>query len=427
MTSILEVLDYDIVVNDRSIECYPAPTWISPQATSENLDTTIDLADLDFKRLPDRPFVINQELAQETNDFVFITQDQWNDPNWFLPPINWFEPFIGPLKTYMLFHMASIMKIRFETEFFLNHYPACKAYVLHDFNEDCYDMIYFDDYFKNYLPTIFINGSLGKQIWEHPEEYTMDIYLKQRYNESIESYNVIGQLNGTDPTKTIIISSLYDSWWNQGTADSAIGTAIIVAIAKYFKDNNLTPKYSLKFICFSGEECAYKGAYHYEALHQDEDILYVIDLNQLGFTQKYPELTLDIVANKPLFLDELSSIAQDTQYYARTGYTTDVVSILMINIPSNTYPFSVNRKDCNCVSFFKDGGWTLHHRNGRNYSEGDVFKYYNRTDVSLTGELILNITKHYALENSERTSNITPEMPLCIYQLLLDIIDKNRS
>jgi hypothetical protein len=398
--SLLEVLEYDIVVNGKSIECYPAPSWIQPDASKNMLDTTIDLTALQVKRLPDHPLRYQQELAQETEGFVFITQDPWNDPNGSIPLIDWLQSFLDPLKFYMLFHIASLVKIRTETEFFVKNYPQCKGYVLFDFNDECYDMIFFDSYYKNFLPTIFINGSLGKMIWEKPDDYSLDIYLKQRYNESIESYNVIGQINGTDPTKTMIISSLYDCWWNQGTADSAIGTAIVVAIGKYFMEHNLQPKYTMKFIGFSGEECDIRGAYHYESLHQDEDILYVIDLNQLGFTQNHPSLTLDIVANSWSFLDEIYTTALDTHYYARSGFTTNTKKILMKNIPSNTIAFSLNRKNSNCVSFFKDGGWLLHHRNGQNYTEGDVFKYYNASDVALTGELILNITKQLILDDS---------------------------
>ncbi len=400
VTSLLELLDYDFIINGEKIECFISPTWIHPQAKEEELTLEINEQGLSFKRLPNNPFIYNAQIAQEKQEFVFITQDQWNDPNGSLPVIDWLKPFLHPLRFYMLFHMSSLLKIREETNFFMKNYPNCKGYVLYDFNDKCYDMIYFEDYYKNFLPTIFMNGSLGKKIWENPEDYTLNMYLKQQYNNSIESYNVIGQINGTDPSKTIIISSLYDCWWNQGTADSAIGTAIVVAIAKYFKENELQPKYTMKFICFSGEECGMRGANYYEAVQRDENIIYMIDLNQLGFSQNYPTLTFDIVSNKASFLNELYSIALKTNYYERTGYETEINKVLMLGIPSNTLSFSSNRKDCNCVSLFKDGGWILHHRNGQNYTEGDVLKYYDPNDVKVTGELILNLTKALALDSS---------------------------
>lgn len=400
LSRLLEVKDYEILVNGKEIECFIAPSWIQPKVKEQDLTREIQENQLKIKRLPSHPLLYDSDLAEEKEDFVFITQDKWNDPNGKLPRIDWLKPFLHPLKFYMLFHLASLYKIRDETKFFSNHYPQCKGYILYDFNDECYDMIYFDSPYKNYLPTIFINGSLGKKIWENPDDYTMDLYLKQFYNESVESYNVIGQINGTDPSKTIIISSLYDSWWNQGTADSAIGMAIVVAIAKYFKEHDLQPRYTLKFIAFSGEECDIRGAKYYELVHKNEDVVSIIDLNQVGFTQESPPLTFDIVSNKIPFLNDIFSIAKQSNYYQRTGSETKLNKVYMNGIPSNPSPFSLNRRNCNCVSFFKDGGWILHHRNGRNYTEGDVMKYYNETDVQITSELVLNISKFVILDES---------------------------
>lgn len=411
ITRLLELINYNITVNDKHIECFVSPSWIHPDISTKDLTREIHEQQLKIKRLPSNPLIYNHDLAQETEKFVFITQDRWNDPNGSLPRIDWLKPFFHPLKFYMLFHMTSLFKIRDETRFFVKNYPNCKGYILYDFNDDCYDMIYFDEPYKNYLPAIFINGSLGKKIWEEPSEYTMNIHVQQQYNKSVESYNVLGQINGTDPSKTIILSSLYDCWWNQGTADSAIGTAMVLAIGKYFKEHDLQPKYTLKFICFSGEECDIRGANYYEAVHKDEKIVCIIDLNQIGFSQEYPPLTLDIVSNKVSFLNDLFSIALDTNYYARTNYKTDLSKVLMKNIPSNSYPFSLKRNDCNCVSFFKNGGWVLHHRSGRNHTEGDVFKYYNESDVKLTGELVLNITKAIALDHRFFESNNLKQGP----------------
>ena len=127
---------------------------------------------------------------------------------------------------------------------------------------------------------------------------TIDFYVNQQYNSSVESYNVIGTIPGQDPSKTIILSSLMDSWWNQGVADSAIGMGMMLSIAKYFKDNDITPKYNLKFIAFGGEEYGYLGAGSYQSRHESENIVGVIDLNQLGFTQSDPPLTMDLCTNK---------------------------------------------------------------------------------------------------------------------------------
>jgi hypothetical protein len=254
-------------------------------------------------------------------------------------------------------------------------------------------MIYFAEPYENVLPVLFINGTVGSSIFEESEGYTLDFALEQRYNTSIVSYNVIGEIPGGDPSKTVILSCLYDSWWCQGTADSAIGMGIVLGVAKYFKEHNITPKYTVKFIAFSGEEYDMRGAYYYEAVHTDEHIMAVIDLNQLGFTQEQPRLTLDVVGNNLCFLNTVWEVITRSKYVERTGNVTDIKKIWWPSgtLPSNAIAFALER-GCNAVCFFKDGGWLLHHRDGLQHTEGDVLKYFNWTDVSIVGELILNVT-----------------------------------
>lgn len=395
----LEVINYRLEINNSPVDCYPAPSWTGSK-TNHELNTTLTSSQALIKKRPEHPFLFNSSLAQETQPFFFFDNDQWNDPNGSLPLIDILKPYLEPLKFYMLFHIASLFRISYQTAFWSQNYPCCKGLILYDFNKDCHDMIYFGNGFKNYLPILFINGSLGKKIEKNIKTQTVDFILTQQYNTSIESYNVIGQLNGTDPSKSVIVSSLYDSWWCQGTADSAIGMGITLAIAKYFKDHDITPRYTIKFIAFCGEEYDIRGAKFYEAVHKEEEIIAVIDMNQIGFTQSFPRLTLDIVANSPLFLKQIWQIAEQTQYTKRTGNVADIKPIPWIlgSIPSNSMPFGMNRKNCNAVSFFKDGGWILHHRDGLNHTKGDVMKYFNWTDTMVTGELILNITKFVSLD-----------------------------
>jgi len=390
----LEVLDYETRIKNKKIESYIAPTWKGPRDNPSKINNNFTYNGLKVKPIPKFPFLYNPKLAKESEEFVFIDNDLWNDPNAKLPLLDPLKPFIEPLKFYMLFHMTTLYKIQFQTSFWYRFYPSCRGLILYDFNENCHDMISFPDSCKISLPVIFISGNDGNEILEDIENTTVDYSLKQRYNSSIISYNVIGEIKGKNPDKTAIVSCLYDSWWCQGTADSAIGMGILLAIAKYFKENGLIPKYTLKFIGFSGEEYMMNGAVYYESTNKDENIQYVIDLNQLGFTQEEPRLTFDVVANKLPFLNRVWSVVERSNYVKRTGNVTDIKKIYWPSgtLPSDALPFSVNRFKCKAVLFLKDGGWILHHRDGINHTEGDVFKYFNWTDVSISSEIILNVT-----------------------------------
>jgi len=422
ITNKLEVLEYNFKINNEDIESYIAPTWKGPRDKPTELDNNFSYNDLKVIPIPKYPLLYNRKLAKETDDFLFIDNDLWNDPNAKLPYLDPLKPLLDPLKFYMLFHIVTLYKIQLQTTLWYKFYPSCKGLILYDFNEDCHDMIAFTESCKISLPVIFISNRDGRKILDNIQDSRVDYHLKQRFNTSVESYNVVGEITGENPDKTIILSCLYDSWWCQGTADSAIGMGIIMAIAKYFIENNITPKYTMKFIGFSGEEYMMNGAIYYESTHKDENILYVIDLNQLGFTQEEPRLTFDIVANKLPFLNKVWDVVKRSNYVQRTNNVTDIKAIYWPSgtLPSDALPFAVNRPKCKALLFLKDGGWILHHRDGMNHTEGDAFKYFNWTDVSVTSEIILNVTKSIVLEENVVSNNLINNS-----DFLVDKISKN--
>jgi hypothetical protein len=289
--------------------------------------------------------------------------------------------------------------------------PNCVGLIRYDFNDNTYDMN------LNYaygLPVIYIT----KQDWESMEDYIgtsdclIDFTLGQEYIQPVESYNVIGQIDGTDTLKTVIIGCLYDSWWNQGTADAAIGMGILLAIAKYFDDKDITPKYNVKFVAYGGEEYGLKGAYYHEVTHRgtNPSIVTVIDLNQLGFKQSYPRERLTVISNSETLNNTVSAITGMTDYVSRTGDTADFETITTAVWPfkSDCLPFddAVDkgyRPACDIMCFIKESraknaGWVLHHRSGLSHIEGDSMKYYDPVDVSVTGEMIWNVTKHFTVD-----------------------------
>jgi hypothetical protein len=290
--------------------------------------------------------------------------------------------------------------------------PYCKGEILFDRDPDCYDMN-LQKYIA--LPTIYINGTLGQQIMDSVEsssqrdEFQVDFWVNQSWNDSVDSYNVIGEINGSDTSKTVIISFLYDSWWCQGTADSAIGMSIALTIADYFKKYNITPKYNLKFIAFGGEEYGFLGAYSYEANHPEENIIAVIDINQVGFTQLPPDprLTFLIFVNNDWYWDRVNAVAEESDYVGRTDNIADFTTYYYpYGAPSNDRPFAENRTNdeiltlCFLKDKFKDPlkRWVLHHRTGLNHTEGDVMKYYNFTEVKVVTDMIWNVTKYLTVD-----------------------------
>ncbi len=394
----LEITDYFVKINNKTIDSYISPVWIETSENNYNLNHTYSYSNLKIINPPIIPgfYIQLQRIKRNLEPFVIIVKDKA------------FYPF-SPLK-----------KLPFTNNFFFEYYiirqlqggipllyswlwnkylDYCKGLILYDFNEDVHDMNFLKN--LNHMPFIYINGSNGCNILKNIEDARIDFQLKQCLNTSVISYNIIGQLNGTDNDKTIIVDCLYDSWWCQGTADSAIGMAMVLAVAKYFMENNITPKYRIKFIGFSGEEHGtLAGAKYYESLHRDENISYVIDLNQIGFNQGDPKLTLNVIGNKIDFLIDLWKVIKNVDYKNRVNSSKGIQLLWLKNGgPSNSMIFAKSRTDCKTVCFLKDGGWKMHHRDGRNHTEGDVLKYFDWTDVSVTGEIVLLVTRYLSLKN----------------------------
>ena len=394
LTHELEIVDYFLKINNKTVDSYIAPVWIKTSENNYNINHTYNYSNLKVVRAPIVPslYILKQKIKRELEPFVIILEDKAFYPK--NPILKLFPIFDNFYFNYYGVTMGRKLATLAYYSLWNKYMKNCKGIILYDFNKDCHDMFFLKN--MNSIPIIFINGTNGNEILNDIKNTRIDFMLKQRLNTSTVSYNVIGQLNATNPENdTVIIDCLYDSWWCQGTADSAIGMSMVLAIAKYFKENNITPKYNLKFIGFGGEEhgfCA--GSKYYEDFHSDEKIKYVIDLNQLGFWQENDKLKLDIIANKLDFLKEIWDIVKQSNYGERVNSSEKAVPILLIDGgPSNSQPFA-KRGNIKTVCFLKDSGWKLHHRDGLNHTEGDVIKYFDPEDVNVTGEIILNVVKY---------------------------------
>jgi peptidase M28-like protein/PKD domain-containing protein len=285
-----------------------------------------------------------------------------------------------------------------------------KGKILYDFHSDCHDT---RATIGAPLNTIYINGSDGENKTMNIGDFkdnilencTVDFSITQEFDNNVKSDNVIGKIEG-DSNDVVIVSSLYDSLWTHGVADSAIGIGIVLAIAKYMKQLNelgITPKYDVKFIAFGGEEYGYRGANHYQAKHKTEYIHAVIDLNQLGFKQIDPvqQLTTHICTNRLLMVNKLRTIADITNYNDRVDNTIVSPEYFPIGSLSNDFAFAIPsalRLDCKTVLFLKDFGWTRHHKDGLNHTVGDTMDYYDPDDVKATTQMVWNVTKYFTID-----------------------------
>ena len=409
-----DVLDYKLNLKNKSND-YNETTdsWISaikldPPLVHEKI-FNFTYEGLKIKQWPKTILDWIKALAYDKKEenYVFISDIEGGlsrnpDPNLPLDLIL-MRKFFYPIRlipsighTYFRRHLEQL----FLDKFFNN----CRGKIAFDFTNDTHDTGCNAD--GNKIPTILINGTECRRIVNDIDNYTIDFFVKEMYNKSVVCYNVIGQLNGTDPSKTVIVDCLYDSVWCQGTGDAAIGMGIVMGIAKYFSDNEIVPKYNIKFIGFGGEEAGCRGAKYYEETHKDENIIYVIDMNQVCSSQEYPRLTLNVIFNNFRYMNEIWPIVERTNYTEKVGNTDITKRCWPEGAPSDEGIFARNRPfKVKTVCFLEDFPWLMHHRDGLNHTVGDVFDNVDWNEVSVTGELVLNITKYLTVDDVKNLLN----------------------
>ena len=84
------------------------------------------------------------------------------------------------------------------------------------------------------------------------------------------SYNVIGEITGSEkPNEYVLIGGHLDSWdLGTGAIDDGAGCAITMAAAEFIKRQGLKPKRSIRVVLFANEEQGLIGGKAYHAAHR---------------------------------------------------------------------------------------------------------------------------------------------------------------
>ncbi len=114
-----------------------------------------------------------------------------------------------------------------------------------------------------------------------------------------ESYNVLGEIPGTEPEGVILISAHYDSVpYSAGATDNAGGTAILLELARSLAKSGI--KHTIRFFACGAEEGAILGAQHYCTKHEKQLSEIKLNLNFDVQGTQLGNLAIGILANEPL-------------------------------------------------------------------------------------------------------------------------------
>jgi hypothetical protein len=100
----------------------------------------------------------------------------------------------------------------------------------------------------------------------------MRLLLTPQQLPEVESYNVIGDLKGSEhPEQVVIVSGHLDSWdLGTGAIDDGAGVAVSMEAANLFQKLHLRPKRTLRVIAWMNEENGLAGGKAYAKDHQKE-------------------------------------------------------------------------------------------------------------------------------------------------------------
>lgn len=193
------------------------------------------------------------------------------------------------------------------------------------------------------IPAVCISFESGEQLRTIVGSGLLaaEIVMRNK-SEKIKARNIVATIKGSElPGEEIVIGGHLDSWdLSTGAIDNGIGSFTVIEIARVFKALKITPRRTIRFVLFMGEEQGLLGskAYVHERIKNGtiDDIRYMINLDMAGNTMGFnasgrPEMEK--------FIKEVNTaIAQtDTVYKSlytdRVGLHSDHQTFMLEGIP----------------------------------------------------------------------------------------------
>ena len=125
------------------------------------------------------------------------------------------------------------------------------------------------------IPQVLVAREDGERIGrllatKHP--VWVDLSIPNQIGGPIKTANVIAEIKGSEkPDEFVILGAHLDSWeLGTGALDNGCNAALVVDALRAIKASGLTPRRSMRFILFSGEEEGLLGSRAYSVAHRHE-------------------------------------------------------------------------------------------------------------------------------------------------------------
>jgi len=103
-------------------------------------------------------------------------------------------------------------------------------------------------------------------------EVRVRLNLQNRIGGEYESQNVVAEIRGREkPEEVVLIGAHLDSWdLGTGAEDNGVNVALVLDVARGFRQLGLVPRRTIRFVLFTGEEQGMWGSRRYVERHRAE-------------------------------------------------------------------------------------------------------------------------------------------------------------
>lgn len=192
-------------------------------------------------------------------------------------------------------------------------------------------MSYGDTPVKNRIPSAAISTNDAERLSGILKiDPKVKFYFKQNCKQlkDVQSYNVIGQITGSQyPNEIIIVGGHLDSWdLGDGSHDDGAGCVQSMDVLRLLKETGVRPKRTIRVVLFMNEENGLRGGRKYAevAKKKGEKHIFALESDSGGFTPRGfsfdgPDYKINQILNwKPLFEPYL------IHYFKKGGSGADI-------------------------------------------------------------------------------------------------------
>jgi carboxypeptidase Q len=100
----------------------------------------------------------------------------------------------------------------------------------------------------------------------------MRLKMEAKFEADVESFNVVGEIKGSEkPEEIVLVGGHFDSWDpGTGASDDAVGCVVTWEAARLMKKLNIRPKRTVRVVLFTNEENGMRGGNGYRDQHAKE-------------------------------------------------------------------------------------------------------------------------------------------------------------